>query len=185
MGFNAHLPLDVPDIEATESLLNWKSEPTVLPDTVQFTDNYVRHARGFTIGEDIWFDEYSLYSTHMYLYNEIVGPHYEKPSYDDSWPEYVDEAYAGEPSPLYWSVMGNETVTLQHPRAGRMDAEAWQRLYWLIQEFEAPGAMNISMYRDPPSSGNAHADSILRALDSDVDKSVSFTADDLRKHVEQ
>jgi hypothetical protein len=185
MGFNPHLPLDVPEFEASEEPLNWKSEPTTLPDTVQFTDNYVRHGRGFTIGADIWFDEYALYSTHMYLYNEHMRSHYDKPEYEDSWPAYVDEAFADEPIPLYWSVTGNGAFTLQHPRSGRMDVEAWQRLYRLLETLEAPSEMNISVHRQPPETGSAHARSILRAMDSDVDKSVSFTADDLRAYVEQ
>lgn len=185
MDTNEDIPIEFPEVEKKYDDLVWKTRPRELNETVQFSDNYVVHGRGFLIENDVWFDEYTITGGHMPFYNEYIRHHYDKPEYPGDWPEHVRKEYEGEDVPLYWSTTGAGSFLLQHPRYSNMDSEAWHRLYLLLEDMDADPTQPITIFREPPGSDGSHAQSILRALDSDVDKTVTFTYEHLKQHVER
>lgn len=166
--------------------LNWRCMPKKkAEDTVQYKHDYVVHSRGFVIDNDVWFDEYNINMGHNYFWNKHIGDEYGLPDYNGEWVPYRKEHFdEDDPMPIYFSITGSNVLLVQHPRVEWMDGETVHRLKMLVDDFELPDDFDIRLYREPPDSGNSHAQSILRALDSDVDKSVTFSTQEFYDEVQ-
>lgn len=110
--------------------MEWRTPRVPWSDLPQITDSYVVHARGFTIDGDVWFDPYSVRSSHSGLWSDVVSDHYDI-EWDGSGHE-IDEV-------LYWSITGSETFVIDHPP--RDDNEA--RITELLDELEVPDDAHV------------------------------------------
>lgn len=174
----------IDDVAETDPLV-WQTRPRKLDETVQRSYNYVVHGRGFVLWDDVWFDEYAIKGGHMSCYNRVIRHRYDKPKYESNWRENVRENFEDEPVPLYWSITGGGAFLLQHPRLSHMTPESWNRLYLLMKDMDASDEQGIRLYREPPNSNGSHAQSILRALDSSYDKSITIDWSELREIIEE
>lgn len=107
--------------------LKWKTSPTRYDQTVQYTDSYVVHGRGFTIDEDIWFDQYALHAGHHSHWNEIIRHEYDLPRWEprQQWEKYAEEI---DPTVVYWSITGAPTFLIQHPNDSYIEQRHWKLL---------------------------------------------------------
>lgn len=104
--------------------MNWRTRPRKWNDLVQVTDSYVVHARGFTIGEDVWIDHYAVHGGHKSWWNKKL-----EDEYDHSW-DHEDV--------LYWSVTGSGTFIMQYPRFPEASREQKKRLVDFLDVFGYP-----------------------------------------------
>lgn len=145
-----------------------------MPETVQFTDDYVVHGRGFTVGEDAWYDEYALHFGHDRFWNTQIADSSDWPEYDD-WRD-IDE-WADDPT-IYWSVTGAQTFIVQHPRVDTVSDEWWSLLYQLLDDVDWPDSAAVRM-RVGPGSGDSHTETLARG-----DRTRSILASRLRECIE-
>lgn len=107
--------------------LNWRTPPKRYEQTIQYTDNYVVHGRGYTIGRDLWFDEYALRSGHHRHWNDVIRHEYGFPEWEPrtDWDGYAKSI---EPSILYWSITGAPAFVMQYPDYDDMTMRHWELL---------------------------------------------------------
>lgn len=106
----------------------------------QVTDSYVVHARGFSVGSDLWLDAYNLYEEHSKHWNELVRHEYDYPELSVDWEDYadsIDEPY------LYWSITGTSTLIIQHPHADTFTEDEVQLLYDIVTTLQIPGDVRV------------------------------------------
>jgi len=98
-----------------------------LEETVQYTDNYVVHGRGYTIGRDLWFDEYAIRSGHHSHWNDVIRHEYGFPKWEPraDWDEYTEKI---NPEVVYWSITGAPCFVIQSPEFDDMTNRHWYLL---------------------------------------------------------
>lgn len=117
--------------------LNWQTPPKLFEETVQVTDGYVVHGRGWTIGEDIWFDEYALRSGHHSHWNNVLKDEYGFPEWPGGmdWSKYAEGI---DPYVVYWSITGAPTFLVQFPFFNDMEERHWELLGATLEEMQVP-----------------------------------------------
>lgn len=137
-------------IQAPVSELVWKTEKTEWGKLVQITDGYVVHARGFTIGKDIWLDGYAVRVDHSTLWDTVMSEHYEDIKWSGSGRGTFPD-YRGLQS-LYWSITGLGSFLMQAPKLTDIKPEAVARLSMLLDELKTPEDADINWYIDETDS---------------------------------
>jgi len=140
--------------------VEWVLGETTWNDLIQVTDNYVVHARGFTVGDNIWLDEYSVHRSHYHLWDTQMEEFYEAAEYSGRWGEYDPEI---DESVLYWSITGAPTFIVQHPKTLMFDDRALEQLKGTLQALDCPNDVSVRIQK-PETSGNGHAKSILQSV---------------------
>lgn len=109
--------------------MEWKTPKKKYSEIPQVTDSYVVHARGFTVGNDIWFDYYALNKGHKFWWNSKL-----QDEYGFNW----DHGKV-----LYWSITGSESFIIQYPRYEERTEEDIQRLNNTLDALEVSKNCNI------------------------------------------
>lgn len=113
----------------------------------QVTDNYVVHARGFSLGNKIWFDAYNLHSEHTHLWNDCVSQETEYDQYDGDWPTFLERTNFDEPW-LYWSISSPGQLLIQHPQLEDISDDQFQQIADLVNALNIPKDAIITFSRD-------------------------------------
>lgn len=112
---------------------SWKTAKKPFSELTQVQDDYVVHARGFTVDTDVWLDEYAVLGGHKMAWKQVIGKIYDKP-YEYYLPDNM----------LYWSVTGSSTFVLQHPTYYNAPDGTAQYLKDFLLEFEVPEDSRVS-----------------------------------------
>lgn len=132
------LSLEERDVERMISRKLWDELP-------QVTDDYVVHARGYSVSDKIWFDIYSFHTDHMNLWNKEVREDLDYPKYEDElWVDYAEE-HVDEPW-LYWCVTGSGGLTIQRQSLEDMTAEQMQLIADIVLELQIPEDESVTFY---------------------------------------
>lgn len=136
MGLFANL-----EVETAYDDLVWKTEPTSWDDLIQVRAEYVIHARGFTVGPDVWLDEYSLYGDHANLWRQAL-----ERTYDDDFPTWDGDSYETLPRDdvLYWSVTGAPSLLVQYPYVEAATGDDIARAAMLCVTLNVPPDARVS-----------------------------------------
>lgn len=144
--------------------MKWKTEPRQYEDLIQITDEYVVHARGFTIGSDIWLDEYSLRLGHHRYWNDVLRYEYGCPEWESgvSWTLY--SANQIEQENIYWSILGSGLITIQYPRLRNMDEEEFELVMKTLDELDVPDSTEVrfeSVIEESDVDANSHSKNLV------------------------
>lgn len=144
--------------------MKWKTEPTTWDELIQVTDDYVVHARGFTIDEDIWLDEYSLRLGHHRCWNDLVRHEYGYPKWPDnvSWTLY--SAQNIDRPAIYWSIIGDSMFTVQYPRLRNMGRERFALVEGTLEALEIDPDAEVrleNIVEEHEVDSDSHAKSIV------------------------
>lgn len=144
----------------------WKTPHKKIPELVQTTDDYVVHARGIMVDNEVWFDEYCIATGHLNAWNKDIRNEYGLPRVTPNrdWNEYQLEYF--EDIPLYFSYTGSNTFILKYPHRQLLTDDGRWRLYLLLESMDAPDKQTISFLNYPlgASDDNVHAQNILQKL---------------------
>jgi len=111
-------------IDGGSKEFNWITEEKEFQDLIQVTSDYVVHARGFTVGNDIWLDEYAVRGGHSMFWRKVLKDEYQC-DYEELLPGDM----------LYWSVTGSSVFILQYPLYNNAPDETEQYLMEFLDEF--------------------------------------------------
>lgn len=109
--------------------LNWETAPKQWDQLIQVTDDYVVHARGWTVEDDILLDEYNAKLEHKRWWKEELGD-----KYGFSWKD--DRV-------LYWSITGSNSFIVQYPRYGEHTESHIEQLRATLDELNVPDSINV------------------------------------------
>lgn len=145
--------------------MNWKTEPIDYDDLLQVTDNYVVHARGFTIGNDIWFDQYALRLGHHRYWNDVVRYEYNFPEWEPytSWTLYSSQNI--RQNTVYWSIVGSGLIVIQYPRLRSMGEHCYELAVKTLEAMNVPDNTEVrfeNIEPDQDKGATSHAQSILQ-----------------------
>jgi hypothetical protein len=128
--------------------LNWETTPVNWDELVQVTDGYVVHARGFTIDEDIWLDQYALHGGHHAHWNKILMDHYDAEKWEPRvpWPEYVEDHLGKET--VYWSITGSPSFIIQFPLLEDITERQEELLKATFDTLSTPDYTNVTFNSD-------------------------------------
>lgn len=120
---NKKLPPNIEEIsiyrnEIEEIEYDWKTQFIHYDDLIHTRREYVVHARGFTLDEDVWFDQYAVRKGHSRFWHDIISDNYENA---EQWDDVSDNS-------LYWSLTGSGSFVLQHPKIENMNKKHTRNL---------------------------------------------------------
>lgn len=148
--------------------LTWMTEEKSWDELIQITDNYVVHARGFTIGDDLYLDEYSLRSEHHRWWNDIVRHYYNLPEYGrrQNWNVYAGKNI--EQTWVYWSINATGMFLLQNPKKEYLDEETFNLAMETLDALDTPedAVVKFEPSRSDDDSASSHAQAILKKVDN-------------------
>lgn len=123
---------------------NWRAGKDDFDELIQVTDEYVVHARGFTVENEVWLDEYAVRSSHSSLWQQLL-----QDEYGGSWRN-------GFPNQtLYWSVTGTGVFLMQYPRIEDLTDEALYRLAHFLKSFNVSGDTQLTWKVNDDESATA------------------------------
>lgn len=156
---------------------------TVWSELPQVADDYVVHARGFTIGDDIHLDAASLRLEHHRWWNDHLRHHHDAPEWPpgERWPTYADREVS-EPS-LYWSINGNNLILLQHPRISRATRPQWRALRSTFEALSAPpdALVRLNPYGRRPDASQKGPDG---PVEVEGDDDIHMTVAEIEAYIE-
>lgn len=129
------------------SELQWRLGETTWADLPHVTDNYVVHARGFVVGDEIWFNPLALFGGHRRFWNEYLADEYDT----DTWDDFDRQT-------LYFSITGAPVFTIQHPSPDEVTPEAVGRLDALLAELAVPDDAHVHWKTDTGTEQLTRAD---------------------------
>lgn len=124
------------DVSVDESAfdeLSWATPESTYDSLIQVTDSYVVHARGFTVEQDIWLDEYAINFGHKRWWLTQIEDIYER-SWDEHNPHDV----------LYWSITGASKILVQAPGFNTVSREGVARMMQTLAALDVPDDARIS-----------------------------------------
>lgn len=110
----------------------WRTPKKQWDELVQVTDSYVVHARGWTVENDIWLDEYAVKSGHKKWWSRQLEEEYDG-HWTDTYPNQV----------LYWSITGGSAFILQQPQLDNLTDESVFRLKDTLDELQVPNDCEV------------------------------------------
>lgn len=149
--------------------MNWKTPKVDVSESIHFEDDYVVHGRGFTIGDDIWYDEFAVYGGHIRLWNNVIVEEYDRFKETKKWPTRINYP---DDDILYWSITGEGVFILQYPVVEHMDRGHIDMLVDTLDEIGFPDDAAVSFQSLPQGSShiseivNGHATAKMESLDA-------------------
>lgn len=141
---------------------NWMMGESSHDEIIQSTDSYVVHARGFTVGADIWFDEYSVHKSHNHLWNEYIRHRYDGDEYIGDWD--TEKVNVDKPV-LYWSITGAASFIVQHPSTYKFDDKSLEQLQLTLEAMGCDGGVSVRVNKpDIEETSSGHTKNILQKI---------------------